>query len=257
MTFDLPTADDPVRLICGDALDILRQLPAGCVDAVVTDPPFNVSKPDAIRGKMRGAGRNAGTFDFGEWDVDFNPSEICQEWKRVLERNGQCYVFTSSTLLPEWIGALRDSFDWKVLTWCKPDPLPSLRQRHWVSASEHVLWFWRGRYTLNWLGHGEMYSWQVLQAPKQERFHLCQKPLDLVKKYILASTNPGDVVLDCYLGSGTTGVACVQTGRRFIGVEIDPGYFQIAQRRINDALGVGGLFDPKRPEAADLYAETA
>ena len=62
------------------------------------------------------------------------------------------------------------------------------------------------------------------------------------------------MILDPFAGSGTTGVACVHTGRRFLGVEIDPAYCAIARRRIGEALGVGGLFDPKRMESADLFA---
>ena len=248
-----------VQLHLGDCLEFLRGMEPGSVDLVLTDPPFNVSKPDATRGKMRGAGRNAGKFYFGDWDRDFDPAIVCGHFARVMSGNGQAYLFTSSVLLPEWIAGLRHSFSWKVLTWAKPDPLPSLRQRHWVSATEHVLWFWRGRYRFNFAGHAEMYSWQMMQAPKHEaRLHPNQKPLALVAKYILASTDPGDLILDPFMGSGTTGVACVQTGRRFIGCEISPEYFAIAKKRIaaaqREVVQEAAFFGQPTP---DLFAEEA
>ena len=77
------------------------------------------------------------------------------------------------------------------------------------------------------------------------RVHPTQKPIVLMKWIIETYTRPGQVILDPFMGSGTTGVACVQTGRDFIGIEIDPGYFAIAERRIKDAQAQGKLFGEK------------
>ena len=77
----------------------------------------------------------------------------------------------------------------------------------------------------------------VITTPnaKRPKHHICEKPIDVVERIIKVSSNPGEVVLDCCMGSGTTGVACVNTGRRFIGIELDAGYFEIAQKRIEEA----------------------
>ena len=69
-------------------------------------------------------------------------------------------------------------------------------------------------------------------TPPSKRYHKTQKPLDIILDFVKASTNEGDTILDPFMGSGTTGVACVQTGRNFIGIEIDPDYFEIAKTRI-------------------------
>jgi len=76
--------------------------------------------------------------------------------------------------------------------------------------------------------------------------HPTEKPVQLIRQMVEQFSDPGDTVFDPFMGSGTTGVACVQTGRNFIGCEIDPKYFAIAKRRIDEAQGVGTLFDPAK-----------
>ncbi len=90
---------------------------------------------------------NGSTFEYGAWDDGFDPQPLCQEVLRLIKPNGQLYIFSSAHLLPEWINQLQEGFDWKILVWMKPDPRPSMRQRHWVSATEYVLWCSRGNYT--------------------------------------------------------------------------------------------------------------
>jgi len=82
----------------------------------------------------------------------------------------------------------------------------------------------------------------MIKQHPEERFHPTQKPLELMKWVLENYTNEGDTILDPFMGSGTTGVACVQTGRNFIGIEIDPGYFAIAERRIKEAQMQGRLW---------------
>lgn len=231
---------DGVQLLHGDCLVLLPTLAAGSVDSIITDPPYRVSQPNiSIKRKLPHAGKHTKTFDFGAWDHAFNPAPIAAEMDRVLTDHGQIYLFTASMLIAEWINILGRQFSgWKVLTWCKPDPLPQIRKRHWTSATEFVLWFWRGRYTFNFTKHKEMYSYWLMPAPgknRSPRYHANEKPLRIVQQQVEVSTNPGDTVLDPFAGSGTTGVACVRTGRRFIGIEQDQGYFDIARRRIEAA----------------------
>ena len=79
--------------------------------------------------------------------------------------------------------------------------------------------------------------WHIPPIPSNKRFHTCQKPVPLLERLIRVSSNPGAVVLDCFMGSGSTGVACLNTGRDFIGIEIDPNYFNIAKERIESQQG--------------------
>jgi site-specific DNA-methyltransferase (adenine-specific) len=99
--------------------------------------------------------------------------------------------------------------------------------------------------------------WQFNTSASEGTLHPAQKPQALMDYIVKSSTRPGDTVLDFVMGSGTTGVACVRTGRRFIGIEIDPGYFAIAQRRIAEAQLQPRLFDdrPPTPETMPLFGQ--
>lgn len=229
-----------VDLRLGDCLELMRDLPDASVDAVITDPPFNVSVQNGslVGIKIHGAGKNGGRRDFGAWDFDFEPGMILPEFNRTAKDAAQFYVFSGTPLLSSWVDGLWEfSSGVMVLEWIKPDPVPQIRQRHWCSAHENIVWAYRGKYTFNYMGHSAMYSWQLAQAPKvpSERVHPNQKPIDLIAKYIAVSTNEGDTVLDPFMGSGTTGVACVKLNRNFIGMEINPDYFKIAEKRIAEA----------------------
>lgn len=237
------------ELHLGDCLEVMRGMADASVDLVVIDPPYNISvEGGSLKGIFKGkksAGQNAGLREFGEWDYGFDPFASCAEFNRIVSADGQVYVFCLSTLLGEWMGELRRYFvGAQVIDWIKPDPMPSIRQRQWCSANEFIVWAWRGKYTFNYLGHSQMYSWQMHQSPKTvDRCHPNQKPLPLIKKLITVSSNPGDTVLDCFAGSGTTIVACIQTARNGIGIESDPTYHAIAQRRLEDAAAQPFLFE--------------
>lgn len=220
----MPTDDNPVTLIQGDCLDVLRELPDGCVDAVVTDPPYGI-------GIMYGNRRD-------DVDVSFLP-----ECRRVAKRTAVSCGIPNVWAYPQadWIlghfnlGA-EACGPWGFACWM---PILVYGKCPYISAG-------RGR-------RHDAFSFRpkTYQPPD----HPCPKAPDLWRLIVIRTTLQGEIVLDPFMGSGTTGVACVQTGRRFIGIEIDPTYFRIAQKRINDALGVGTLFPPPAPAAADLFTE--
>lgn len=225
------------QVIHGKWENILPQLESGSVHLGILDPPYNVSNTHLTGpGRLRRQGKNAMSFDYGDWDYRFNPAPLCQEMNRLISSNGQMYIFSSAKLLPEWIAQLRESFDWKILVWTKPDVLPSIRQRHWVSATEYVLWFYRGKYTFNFLEHIQMYNWQNMTSPKHplvKRTHPNQKPLKLIERYIQVSSNPGDFVLDPMAGSCTTGIAAERLNREWLCIEEDTNYYMDGVDRIN------------------------
>jgi len=229
--------DGAVTLYLGDCLEILPTLSG--IDAVVTDPPYNTRQANITANTLRNPGQNAGKLDFGEWDENFDCRLAVSVFAQVLSKDGQAYVFASDKTVGAILAACDElGFSFKLLQWIKPDPLPQCRKRHWTSATEHVVWMYRGRYVFNFGKQIEMYTWQRQQAPKiaNERFHPTQKPWELVAKYVTVSTDAGQLVCDPFMGSGTTGVACVRTGRRFIGIEIEPKYFEIAKGRIKAEL---------------------
>jgi len=189
-----------VQLYHGDCLDILPTLADGSVDAVVTDPPYGTNK--------------------AEWDMAF-PTEWYTDAKRVGET---VCIITGSIGLKDSMKLVGD------------DVLDVISARNMNGMTRGPIGFG------NWLA-AVLVGKKPRQGPNAFHFsvrgdkpeHPSPKPIEYMRHLIERITDPGDTVLDCFMGSGTTGVACVQTGRNFIGIEIDAGYYAIAEKRIAEA----------------------
>lgn len=219
---------DDVTLIQGDCLDILPSLPP--VALVVTDPPYivNVTSGAGAFGKRP---HLVGTSGFTDEGVDFGFLQQFSNW----------FCFCSRRQLKDLLGIAERCDRFNLLTWCKPNPVPTCNNKYLPDVEFIVHGFQSGRL------FGSMSlksSYMVYPSGNHETNHPNEKPLRLMEKLIQLGTQPGDLVLDPFMGSGTTGVACVRTGRRFIGIEIDPTYFAIAQRRIAEAQLQPALFAP-------------
>lgn len=197
------------RLILGDCLQVLPTLPDASVDAVVTDPPYNVGLDYADSNDRRP--------DYREW---------CAAWLAELRRicRGPIAVSVGQSNLSMWASIAPPTW-W--LAWWKP-----------AAMGRCVVGF------NNWepialYGKPRRQACDVIRATikpdKSLAGHPCPKPLEWAVRQVEMLSETGGTVLDPFAGSGTTGVACLQTGRRFIGVEIDPSYHAIAQRRLADA----------------------
>lgn len=251
-TIDFPNHG---RLVCGDALSVLPTLAAGSVDAVITDPPY-------------------GMTDLS-WDCEIPMDRL---WP-LLEVVGKCtatFVFTASQPFTSAVVMSRPKWFRTEWIW-KKNAGSNFATTKWHPMKEHesVLVFGRGPSTFNPIkqprsqpyatgkikvsntGKRKAYSGverssgyvvtdgamrvpSSVQAFNRERgLHPNQKPLPLLEYFIRTYTNEGDVVLDPFMGSGTTCVACANTGRRFIGIEIDPTYFETARRRVEHCIRPG------------------
>ncbi len=195
-----------VDLYLGDCLEIMKSIPDKSVDAVITDPPYGIAdiwKGGASHGW--GVARLA-TPARNEWDKKPDQrvfDEILRIGKQVIIWGGNYFNLPISR-------------GW--LIWNKPE------RGFTLSEAE-----------LAWTSKDMPMRVYDCHRSDSDREHPTQKPLSLMKWCVYQMTNEGDVVLDCFMGSGTTGVACVQTGRNFIGIEIEPKYYEIAERRIKDA----------------------
>lgn len=130
---------------------------------------------------------------------------------------------------------------YEILVWCKTNPTPFCNNT-WLPNIEYCLLFREPQKTKLNDGIELKSKWYISSINKSDKDlfeHPTIKPLELVKRHILHSSQPGDTVLDCFMGSGTTGVACKETGRNFIGMEIDDKYFKIAQDRLNGITASG------------------
>ena len=202
-----------IDLHCGDCLSVMQTLADNSVDAVLADPPYGIKHNTHYRFSGNLAQQNSFVPIQGD-DRSFDPRPFLG-FKTVILFGYNCF----SDKLP--MGAL--------LIWIKkmPDKMGT------IMSDGEIVWVNRG-HGIYFLPH----EWDgFLRASERgrPRLHPTQKPVSIIQWLIERYTKPGDTVLDPFMGSGTTGVACVKTGRSFIGVEIDPGYFAIAQKRIAEA----------------------
>lgn len=204
----------------GDCLEILPTLTDGSVDCVVTDIPY---------GEVSQKSSGLRLLDRGVADrCDFDTDTLADQLARLC--TGSLYVFCGT----EQISHLVTRFKFHGLTtrvgaWEKTNPSPMNGTRLWVSGLEFCVFARRANATFN--EHCKKALWQAPSG--RAKIHPTQKPLALMERLVLASSDEGDTILDPFLGSGTTGVACRNLNRKFIGIERDPEYFAIADARIS------------------------
>jgi len=222
-----------VDLMQGDCLERMRDTPDGSVDMVLTDPPYNIARKNNFN-TMGRAG-----IDFGEWDKGADLFSYLDECYRVLNKNGSLVVFNDWRNLGDIARYAEDlGFITKdMLRLEKTNPMPRNRDRRYITDYECGLWLTMPK--AKWTFNRQSNSYQ---RPKfihsiDKGFHPTQKSLGLIIDLLRIHTNEGDTVIDPFMGSGTTGVACVNTNRNFIGIELDSDYFSTAESRINEAKG--------------------
>ena len=227
----------------GDCLELMKDIPDGSIDMILCDLPYGTTA------------RNA-------WDKKINCGSLWTQYRRIIKNNGAILLFAQ---LP---------FD-KILAMSAPDILRYewIWEKHQgtghlnakkmpMKAHENILVFYKALPTYNpqmrsgkpyicksgvgssnyreqksvvTENNGERYPLDVLKFQSEKGLHPTQKPVPLLEYLVKTYTNPGEVVLDNCMGSGSTGVACVNTGRGFIGMELDAVYFEIAKNRIEEA----------------------
>jgi DNA modification methylase len=238
---DWQSDDGRVRLYRGDCLEVLPFV--GKVDAVVTDPPYGMDYQSA-------RSRSGPRFDRIAGD-DAAPVE----WFGLIQPPKCAFVFCEWRNAEVFRSAMTDA-GWPVRSQVVWD-----RVSHGMGDPNTV---WAPRHDLAWWSCESGYSFPAGRPASVLRFdrvptcdmtHPTQKPVALMEYIVSHITSPGETVLDPFAGSGTTGVACVQTGRSFVGIELDRGYFDIAVRRIKDAIveSKGGPLFAEKPEDAALF----
>lgn len=223
------------KLLHGNCLELIKNIPNESIDLILTDIPFNISKDNNFKTMKDRTGRNG--IDFGEWDKDFN--EFClSDFVPKLKKGGSFVTFHSF----EQYGLLLNVFNNKLIlkdrfVWEKTNPMPRNRDRRYISNIELCSWFVKdgAKWTFN--RQNETYDGCVLRYPSEsgggfKRYHPCQKNVKLIEELLKRHSNENDIILDPFMGSGSTGVACVNNDRSFIGIEADERYFNIAKERI-------------------------
>ncbi len=265
-------ADKEISVYQGDSLQWMDSMLADGLDirfdAIIADPPYFLSNG--------GVTCHSGAMvrvDKGTWDESHGPESnhaFNHRWldlcKRLLKPNGTIWISGTHHVIFS-IGYALQQLEFKILnhiTWEKPNPPPNLSCRYLTHSTESILWAARDAYSKHIFNYQEMRRvsgkqmktvwrapefpladeempaiWSLLPPGSDEKTlgrHPTQKPITLIERFLLASTNPGDLIFDPFLGGGTTAIAALRTGRRCIGVEMDPTHIQLAIRRLEACL---------------------
>ncbi len=272
------------QIFHGDCIELMRALPDACVDAVFADPPYNLQlgAKTLYRPEDQTAAR-AVRDDWDSFESNAAYDEFCREWlvqcKRVLKPDGAMWVIGSYHNIFRLGAILQDLGFWILndVVWVKTNPMPNFRGTRMTNAHETLIWATprkTGKYTFNYEtmkrfnGGKQMRSdWGINICLGEERIkgmdgkslHSTQKPMDLLRRVILSSTRAGDVILDPFMGSGTTAAAAKELGRNFIGFEMNAAYIKAAQERVASTF-VANLSEievatPKREEIKVAFGE--
>jgi DNA modification methylase len=223
-----------------DAREHIATLADGSVDLLLTDPPYNLAGYST--GNIKMSWRKEFNNDVAEWDEQpFDPASWVEDFTRVLAPTGNLFAFTSYNQLGAWHAAFDPVFDtFQFMVWHKTNPPPKLRRAGFLNSCELIVCAWNKGHTWNFTRQRDMHNF--IEAPicaGRERLrdpvHPTQKPLRVLRRLVELASAPGDLVYDPFAGVGSSGVAALELGRRFTGVELDPGYAQAATTRLEAA----------------------
>ncbi|NNF23669.1 MAG: site-specific DNA-methyltransferase [Rhodobacteraceae bacterium] len=239
----------------GDCIEVMNSLPAGSVDLIFADPPYNLQ----LKGDLHRPDNSKVDAVDNDWD-QFDSFKIydrfTRDWlaaaRRLLKPHGAIWVIGSYHNVFRMGAELQNQGFWILndVVWRKSNPMPNFRGKRLTNAHETLIWASRGeasKYTFNYealkaLNEGvQMRSdWVLpictgherLKDANGDKAHPTQKPESLLHRVLVGTTNPGDVVLDPFFGTGTTGAVAKMLGRDFIGIEREPAYRAVAEKRI-------------------------
>lgn len=237
-----------MQLICGDAIESMKMISDHSVDMILTDLPYGCTNND--------------------WDKILPLNQLWDQYKRVIKEAGAILLFAMNRFVGEVISSNSKWYRYEWV-WEKPNARGFLNSHYMtLKCHENILVFYKRKPTYNpqftgskpYVGKrsrdgsknyrkfeedrvvvsdGRRYPRDVLRFKSEIGYHPTQKPVPLLEYMIKTYTNPGETVLDCCMGSGSTGVAAVQMGRAFIGIEKDLDYYAIAKKRIAEAQAQG------------------
>lgn len=206
------------------------------VHHIITDPPYAISSTNNFH-TMNNPRKGV---DFGDWDWNFDPTLWLEYAMPILDAHGSLVIFCSYRFISDITskierlgGVVKD-----VMIWQKQNPMPRNIQRRYVQDMEFIIWAVKSKNS-KWVFNkptDKPYQRGFFQTPtllgKERTKHPTQKPVALMQELILIHSNEDELILDPFMGVGSTGVACQQSNRRFIGIEQDKAWFDIAKQRL-------------------------
>lgn len=218
-----------------DCVQGMKKLPDNSIDLVIIDPPYQIV-----------AGGGGGAFGADKRDYhkavktlsDGITNNVLDELVRVLKKIN-IYIWCNKNQLKQYINYFEEKgCTTDLLTWHKTNPVPTCNNKY-LSDTEYILYFRQGGVPMygSYETKKKYYVTPTNKEDKQKYKHPTIKPLSIIENLIVNSSKENDIVLDCFMGSGTTPVACVNTHRHYIGYEIDDNYFDIACQRLDEVEG--------------------
>lgn len=248
-----------LELIHSDALHELKAMPSESFDLIFADPPYFLSRGGFSVSSGRQVPVTKGLWDEPGSGDGMEPADFHMAWitesKRLLKPNGSIVISGTYHSIVDYGVALKEN-SFKILNdiiWFKPNGAPNLSRRRLTASHETLIWAAKGDTTKHTFNYDQMREsqfdgdkikrpgrqlrsvWWIPSTPRSQKklgAHPTQKPLSLLERVVLAFTNPGDTVLDPFMGSGTTGVVCAKLDRSFVGIEREYEYFELAKRRM-------------------------
>ncbi len=221
-----------------DYQDFMDALPAGSVDLILTDPPYCISKKTGFSDVVNGVKRFAVSMDFGPWDhVEINLDAMTKLFYKSLRRGGTAIVWYDLWKIGK-VKVSMESAGFKMIRqiiWQKTNPVPLNMRSTYLSNSREmaVVGVKIGKPTFNSEYDSGIYEYPIPRH-KGKRQHPTQKPLPLFEELVRKHSNQDDLVVDPFLGAGTTGVAALRNYRNFKGCDIDENYARISKRRLEN-----------------------
>lgn len=215
-----------IKLYQGDCLEVMKQIPDKSVDCVITDPPYSTP---TISSFGRELVKKVSDLSIQETYMKF----LCEMLEKKLKDNGRVFIFCDDKYYPSIYRAFYEWQNIQMIIWNKNkigmgNPI---RKQH-----ELIVYANRCAFDYNRTDNITHYPSILSFDSVKNKIHPAQKPVELIEHILKGFTNCGDTVLDMFMGSGTTGVACKHLNRNFIGIELDEEYFRIAENRINGEL---------------------
>ena len=222
-----------------DSIELIKTMPTDSVDLLLTDPPYNYGKYSRGNiGRLRGRSTDLNN-DIADWDkLTFQPEQWVSEFKRVVKPTGNIFIFAGHNQFGKWHACLDPIYDtFQFAVWHKTNPVVKIRKAGFLNSTELIVCAWNRGHTWNFKSQNEMHN--HVESPicmGKERLkdpvHPTQKPVKVLEWIIERASNMGDMVFDPFMGVGSTGIACLNLGRKFVGVEIDTEYYEAASRRL-------------------------
>ncbi len=247
--------DNNITLFLGDSINILKNIPSKSVNMIFADPPYFLSNGGITCKSGKVASVNKGEWDKSnglEEDFKFN-YEWLKESKRILKDNGTIWISGTMHNIYQ-IGYILQLLNFKILNeivWFKPNAPPNMTKKYFTHSHETVLWARKSKFfshkfnyditksfedKINFKDKQTRSVWSIPITPLFEKKygkHPTQKPLELLRRIILSSTNEKDIILDPFIGSGTTAVVGLKNKRKIIGIDKEKKYLDLTLKRLN------------------------